>query len=221
MGGRTVERTAVQRLAGTLRPLRLLLIAAIVVPIGLFVSAAWLNYRWSFDEANAELVRTTDAVHEHALKVFEINELVLERVAERYGERAAKAGRAIGIRGVTVSEIDESRARRTGDRLAEEASALRKIIPAQAAVIALHERGETLTSEALAQRIGRWRDQGRPDLMVLIGGPDGLAPELLAKADLRLAFGHMTWPHQLVRIMAFEQLYRAIAILSGHPYHRA
>jgi 23S rRNA (pseudouridine1915-N3)-methyltransferase len=142
-------------------------------------------------------------------------------LAERYGERAAKAGRAIGLRAVTVREIDESRARRANDRLAEEAAALAAVVPAQAAVVALDERGDTLTSEALAQRIGRWRDQGRPELVVLIGGPDGLAPELLAKADLRLAFGLVTWPHQLVRIMAFEQLYRAIAILSGHPYHRA
>jgi 23S rRNA (pseudouridine1915-N3)-methyltransferase len=142
-------------------------------------------------------------------------------LAERYGERAAKAGRAIGIRAVTISEIDESRARRAGDRVTEEAAALRATMSAQAAVIALDERGEALTSEELAQRIGRWRDQGRPELAVVIGGPDGLAPELLAKADLRLAFGRMTWPHQLVRIMAFEQIYRAIAILSGHPYHRA
>jgi 23S rRNA (pseudouridine1915-N3)-methyltransferase len=141
-------------------------------------------------------------------------------LAECYSERAAKAGRAIGIRAVTISEIDESRARRPSDRLAEEAVALGAMILAQAAVVALDERGETLTSEELARRIGRWRDQGRPALVVMIGGPDGLAPELLAKADLRLAFGRMTWPHQLVRIMAFEQLYRAIAILSGHPYHR-
>lgn len=142
-------------------------------------------------------------------------------LAEHYGERAAKAGRAIGIRAVTISEVDESRARRASDRLVEEAAALRSIVPAQAAVIALDEHGEALTSEVLAQRIARWRDQGRSELVVLIGGPDGLAPELLAKADLRLAFGRMTWPHQLVRIMTFEQLYRAIAILSGHPYHRA
>ena len=142
-------------------------------------------------------------------------------LAERYGERAAKAGRALGIRGVKISEIDESRARRTGDRLAEEAKALTAAVPPQAAVVALDERGDTVASEAFAQRIGRWRDQGRPHLVILIGGPDGLEPELLARADLRLAFGHMTWPHQLVRIMAFEQLYRAIAILSGHPYHRA
>jgi 23S rRNA (pseudouridine1915-N3)-methyltransferase len=142
-------------------------------------------------------------------------------LAERYCERAAKSGRAIGIRSVAVSEIDESRGRRTKDRMDEEAGALRAAIPAQAAVVALDERGESLASEALAHRIGRWRDEGRPALVLLIGGPDGLAPDLLAKADLRLAFGRMTWPHQLVRIMLFEQLYRAIAILSGHPYHRA
>lgn len=142
-------------------------------------------------------------------------------LAERYHERAAKAGRAIGIRAVTISEIDESRARRAQDRLSEEAAALRAIVPTQSAVVALDEHGESLASEALAQRIGRWRDQGRPALVFLIGGPDGLSPELLAKADLRLAFGRMTWPHQLVRIMILEQLYRAIAILSGHPYHRA
>jgi len=142
-------------------------------------------------------------------------------LAERYGERAAKAGRAIGIRVVTISEIDESPARRSKDRVTEEAAALRAVFPEQAAVVALDEHGESLASDALAQRIGRWRDQGRPALAILIGGPDGLAPELLAKADLRLAFGRMTWPHQLVRVMIFEQIYRAIAILSGHPYHRA
>jgi 23S rRNA (pseudouridine1915-N3)-methyltransferase len=142
-------------------------------------------------------------------------------LAERYEERAAKAGRAIGIRGVTISEIDESRARRPQDRVSEEAAALKALIPVQAAVVALDEHGENLASEALADRIRRWRDEGRPALVVVIGGPDGLAPDLLAKADLRLAFGKVTWPHQLVRIMIFEQLYRAIAILSGHPYHRA
>jgi 23S rRNA (pseudouridine1915-N3)-methyltransferase len=142
-------------------------------------------------------------------------------LAERYRERAANSGRGIGIRAVTVSEIDESRARRAKDRVDEEAAALKAAIPAGAAVVALDERGEGLASEALAQRIGRWRDEGRPAIAVLIGGPDGLAPGLVAAADLRLAFGRATWPHQLVRIMLFEQLYRAIAILSGHPYHRA
>jgi 23S rRNA (pseudouridine1915-N3)-methyltransferase len=141
-------------------------------------------------------------------------------LAERYRERAANSGRPIGIRAVTISEIDESRARRAKDRVAEEAAALKSLIPAGAAVVALDERGESLASDALAQRLARWRDEGR-DVALIIGGPDGLAPDLLTGADLRLAFGRATWPHQLVRIMLWEQLYRAIAILSGHPYHRA
>jgi 23S rRNA (pseudouridine1915-N3)-methyltransferase len=139
----------------------------------------------------------------------------------RYFERVIKAGRAVGIRGVMISELGESLARRAAERISQEAADLADEIPEGAAVVALDEHGENLASEALAQRIGRWRDQGRPALVLLIGGPDGLAPELLAKADLRLAFGQVTWPHQLVRIMLLEQLYRAIAILSGHPYHRA
>jgi 23S rRNA (pseudouridine1915-N3)-methyltransferase len=141
-------------------------------------------------------------------------------LAERYRERAINSGRTIGIRAVTISEIDESRARRAKDRVAEEAAALKPLIPAGTAVVALDERGESLASDALAQRLRRWRDEGR-DVALIIGGPDGLAPDLLAGADVRLAFGRATWPHQLVRIMLLEQLYRAIAILSGHPYHRA
>jgi 23S rRNA (pseudouridine1915-N3)-methyltransferase len=141
-------------------------------------------------------------------------------LAERYRERAVNSGRTIGIRAVTISEIDESRARRAKDRVAEEAAALKDLIPAGAAVVALDERGESLASDALAQRLRRWCDEGR-DVALIIGGPDGLAPDLLAGADVRLAFGRATWPHQLVRIMLLEQLYRAIAILSGHPYHRA
>lgn len=139
----------------------------------------------------------------------------------RYFERITKAGRAVGIRGATISELGESPARRAAERKSQEAAGLEHEIPGGAAVVALDEHGESLASEALAQRIGRWRDEGRPALVFLIGGPDGLAPGLIAKADLRLAFGRMTWPHQLVRVMILEQLYRAIAILSGHPYHRA
>jgi len=69
-----------------LRPLKLLLAAVIIVPLGLFGGAAWLNYQWSIEEAQAQLRRTTDAVHEHALKIFQTNELVLDRIAERFGD---------------------------------------------------------------------------------------------------------------------------------------
>ena len=77
-----------------------------------------------------------------------------------------------------------------------------------------------LDSRGFADRIAAWRDAGTRDVAVAIGGPDGLGSAVLDRADLRLAFGAMTWPHQLVRVMLAEQLYRAVTILSGHPYHR-
>jgi 23S rRNA (pseudouridine1915-N3)-methyltransferase len=94
-------------------------------------------------------------------------------------------------------------------------------VPQGAAVALLDPRGDNLDSSALATRLATWREQARPAAVFIIGGPDGLAASLTGKADLRLAFGAATWPHQLVRIMLLEQIYRAATILSGHPYHRA
>jgi 23S rRNA (pseudouridine1915-N3)-methyltransferase len=141
-------------------------------------------------------------------------------LAARYRERAVKSGRVVGLRGLEIHEFDESRARRAHDRLSEEATALGTAIPEIAAIVALDMRGETLSSTDLAARIRRWRDHGIPEAIFLIGGADGLAPSLRGRAELCLAFGASTWPHQLVRIMLLEQLYRATTILSGHPYHR-
>ncbi|HEX2654471.1 MAG TPA: 23S rRNA (pseudouridine(1915)-N(3))-methyltransferase RlmH [Xanthobacteraceae bacterium] len=141
-------------------------------------------------------------------------------LAERYRDRAVKCGRGIGFRGIDVFETDESRARRADDRANEEAAALSALIPENALIIALDERGESLGSAALAERLGRWRDQGQPAATFVIGGADGLSEGLRKRASLRLAFGAATWPHQMVRIMLLEQLYRAMTILSGHPYHR-
>ena len=101
-----------------------------------------------------------------------------------------------------------------------EADLLLAAVPTGAAAVALDERGQDLASEAFARRLGDWRDQGRRAAAFLIGGPDGLAPRVLDRADLRLAFGRQTWPHRLVRVMLAEQLYRAGTILAGHPYHR-
>ena len=84
---------------------------------------------------------------------------------------------------------------------------------------ALDERGDNIDSAAFAAHLGRWRDDSA-DAAFVIGGADGLSPELRRKAKVRLAFGQATWPHQFVRIMLLEQLYRAATILSGHPYHR-
>jgi len=142
-------------------------------------------------------------------------------MAERYRKRADQAGRRLGFRDVDVVEIRESRAQDTSKRTLEESIALTSVIPDKAITIILDERGESLDSATLASRLGRWRDDGRPAGVFIIGGDDGLAPTLRDKATLRLAFGAATWPHQLVRIMLLEQIYRAVSILSGHPYHRA
>ena len=85
----------------------------------------------------------------------------------------------------------------------------------------LDERGRTLSSEDFAGKLGAWRDGGASVCALVIGGPDGLDPAFRAAADLTIAFGAMTWPHQIVRALAAEQLFRALTILSGHPYHRA
>ena len=140
-------------------------------------------------------------------------------LADRYRERAEKSGRGIGLRTVEIVEIAESRARDTQRRMLEESIALANIIPKDAATVLLDPRGEPVDSNAFAKRISGWNDGGR-DAAFVIGGPDGLAPTLSDEADLRLAFGALTWPHQLVRIMLLEQIYRATTILSGHPYHR-
>jgi 23S rRNA (pseudouridine1915-N3)-methyltransferase len=139
----------------------------------------------------------------------------------RYVERCVAGGRKTGFTGFEIREIDESRARRPEDRKAEEAAAIENLLPARARLICLDERGAPLTSADFAQKLGDWRDAGVPACAVAIGGPDGLDPALRAKADLTLAFGAMTWPHQIVRALAAEQLFRALTILSGHPYHRA
>jgi 23S rRNA (pseudouridine1915-N3)-methyltransferase len=141
-------------------------------------------------------------------------------LAERFRKRAAQSGRNIGFRDVDVVEVHESRAQDVGKRMIEESIAPTSIIPDRAITIILDERGESLDSATLASRLGRWRDDGRPATIFIIGGDDGLAPALRDKASLKLAFGAATWPHQLVRVMLLEQIYRAISILSGHPYHR-
>jgi len=140
-------------------------------------------------------------------------------LSERYRERAVKSGRGIGLRSLEVVEIAESRAREAQRRMLEESIALANVIPKGAATALLDPRGETLDSNGFTKRLRGWNDGGR-DVAFVIGGPDGLAPTLSDQADLLLAFGALTWPHQLVRVMLLEQIYRATTILSGHPYHR-
>ncbi|HET7681242.1 MAG TPA: 23S rRNA (pseudouridine(1915)-N(3))-methyltransferase RlmH [Xanthobacteraceae bacterium] len=141
-------------------------------------------------------------------------------LSERYRKRAADAGRGVGFRGIEIIEIRESKAREVEKRMIEESIALANVIPEGAVTIVLDERGESLGSLEFTKEITRWRDAGRPAAVFVIGGADGLAATLRDRADLRLAFGAATWPHQLVRIMLLEQVYRAATLLAGHPYHR-
>jgi 23S rRNA (pseudouridine1915-N3)-methyltransferase len=145
---------------------------------------------------------------------------VESELAARYLKRAAQAGRNIGIRSIEVVEIKESRAAEAERRKIEESIALANVIPEGAVLVLLDERGEALGSGAFAERLAQWRDGGQPAIVFIIGGADGLAENLRARTRTTLSFGNATWPHQLVRIMLLEQLYRAVTILSGHPYHR-
>jgi 23S rRNA (pseudouridine1915-N3)-methyltransferase len=87
--------------------------------------------------------------------------------------------------------------------------------------VVLDERGRDLPSTELAAQLARWRDDGARAVRFLIGAADGHDAATRAGADLLLGFGRATWPHLLVRAMLAEQLYRAQAIIDGHPYHRA
>ena len=142
-------------------------------------------------------------------------------LTERYRKRAAQVGRSLGLRDVEVIEIRESRAEDAGKRMIEESIALATIIPQGAAVVLLDPRGDNLDSGAIANQLSQWRAAAKPAAVFVIGGPDGLAASLADKADVKLAFGKATWPHQIVRVMLLEQVYRATTILTGHPYHRA
>ncbi|MFB2551445.1 23S rRNA (pseudouridine(1915)-N(3))-methyltransferase RlmH [Ensifer soli] len=141
-------------------------------------------------------------------------------LAARYLDRFAKAGPAAGLDLSRVVEVAESRASNAETRKREEAAALEKALPDGSLLVLLDERGRAMGSEDFAGLIGAWRDGGRRDLMIAIGGADGLDSALHARADAVVCLGKLTWPHQIVRILIAEQLYRAVTILSGHPYHR-
>ncbi|RUT30011.1 23S rRNA (pseudouridine(1915)-N(3))-methyltransferase RlmH [Arsenicitalea aurantiaca] len=141
-------------------------------------------------------------------------------LVSRYLDRAAAGGRALGLTGFDVLESPESRASTAPARKADEARLLANALSDATVVVALDERGRSIGSEAFAHKIGTWRDDGARMLGFVIGGADGLSPDLVGRADLVLGLSALTWPHQIVRILLAEQLYRTTTILSGHPYHR-
>jgi 23S rRNA (pseudouridine1915-N3)-methyltransferase len=138
-----------------------------------------------------------------------------------YLARAAQTGRGLGIIGVDLIEVEAKKAKNlsSAQLKAAEADAIRTSLDG-GIVIACDERGEPLTSRAIAGRLEKYKDTGERKVTFLIGGADGLDPALRQEAAFSLAFGPQTWPHALVRVMLAEQMYRAVTILAGLPYHR-
>ncbi|MCF6444494.1 23S rRNA (pseudouridine(1915)-N(3))-methyltransferase RlmH [Nereida sp. MMG025] len=133
-----------------------------------------------------------------------------------YTDRYEKTGRSLGLGPLCVVEVDAKGAGQQAEH-----ALLTRAIPKGATVVVMDERGKVMPSPVFAQRLGDWRDQGVSDLAFVIGGADGVLPEMRAAADLKLSFGAMVWPHMLARVMLCEQIYRAASILAGSPYHRA
>jgi 23S rRNA (pseudouridine1915-N3)-methyltransferase len=140
-------------------------------------------------------------------------------LVERYAARMAAVGKPLGLT-FALREVGESRARQAAARMDQEGEALLDCV-GKGLLVAFDEHGGSMDSGRFAERIAAWRDAGNAELHCVIGGPDGLSKRILDQAALKLSFGAMTLPHQLARILVVEQLYRAMTILSGHPYHRA
>jgi 23S rRNA (pseudouridine1915-N3)-methyltransferase len=140
-------------------------------------------------------------------------------LCDRYAGRIRQLAGTTGLK-LTVREIPESKKTRAQDRCDDEGDSIAAALAADAVVVALDAGGNELTSEALAGRIADWRDRSTAELAFVIGGADGLSKAIVKRAGLVLSFGKVTWPHQLVRGMLSEQIYRAMTIIAGHPYHR-
>ncbi|MDP3493195.1 MAG: 23S rRNA (pseudouridine(1915)-N(3))-methyltransferase RlmH [Hyphomonadaceae bacterium] len=129
-----------------------------------------------------------------------------------YLTRAQKSGKSLGYRAVEEIEIPSSTKEDEGPRLLAKHG--------QGILIRLDERGEAWTSQDLSKRLARWRDAGEDAVSFVIGGADGTSPAIAAAARHTISFGVQTWPHRLVRVMIAEQVYRALSIEAGSPYHR-
>ena len=133
-----------------------------------------------------------------------------------YQTRFDRTGRPLGLGPLMMLEVEDKK----GGGKAAEATLLERAVPKGARICCLDERGKLISSPDFADKLADWRDTGTQDLCFVIGGADGIAPDLRARADFSLSFGKMVWPHMLARVMLSEQLYRAASILAKSPYHR-
>ncbi len=136
-------------------------------------------------------------------------------LVDDYMKRANAAGRALGFRQVSEYEVAG------GGGLMQEGARLIERVPKGALAVRLDEGGDNITSEAFAARLAHWRDGGTADAVLMIGGAEGYDEAVRAAFAPSIAFGVQTWPHRLVRVMLAEQIYRAMTILAGTPYHKA
>lgn len=139
-----------------------------------------------------------------------------KQLCDDYLLRANRAGGSLSLGPFAISEFEDRR----GGGMSAEAALLRAAVPSSALRVVLDERGRVLFSPEFARQLANWRDDGKRDTVFMIGGADGIDPQLRAEADFVLSFGPMVWPHMLVRVMLAEQLYRATSILAASPYHR-
>ena len=142
-------------------------------------------------------------------------------MVSRYTKRIDTAGKSLAIGPLEILELPESRAASADERKADEAVRLLKIASDADFTIALDVQGRSVSSEAFANVLRKTRDNGAKSCAILIGGPDGHGSDVLAKANLKLSLGALTLPHGLARVVISEQIYRAVTIIAGHPYHRA
>lgn len=141
-------------------------------------------------------------------------------VAQGFSEYQKRLSHWLPLALMEVEPGMRGKGRDTARAMADEGARVLAALPKGAHVVVLDGRGKMHSSEQLAQRLEHWRGQGR-DLAFLIGGPEGHAPEVIARADEHWSLGPLTLPHMLVRLVLAEQLYRATTIVAGHPYHRA
>lgn len=141
-------------------------------------------------------------------------------VSQGYHEFAKRLPRECDLQLIEVAAKKRGKQAVTSRILAEEGEALLAAVPKGAMIIALDVRGKSWSTEQLSSQMGQWMQGGR-DVALIIGGPEGLHPDCLAKAELRWSLSALTFPHPLVRVILAEQLYRAWTLLNNHPYHRA
>ncbi|HVS77472.1 MAG TPA: 23S rRNA (pseudouridine(1915)-N(3))-methyltransferase RlmH [Steroidobacteraceae bacterium] len=140
-------------------------------------------------------------------------------VREAYADYARRLGSRLGLTLVEIEPGTRSAGQSPRKAVEAEARKLMAVLRADEWVVALDEHGKEMTTRELAGWLGARMQDGR-DLAFLIGGPDGLSPDVLARSNFSLSLSRLTLPHALVRVVLAEQLYRAMSILTHHPYHR-